>query len=177
MLWAWAKRRHPKQSKKWIYSRYWKRWNGKIEFKADDTDKLLNHHETLIRRHVKVQGTRSPFDGDWVYWATRMGRHPEINDKLASLLKKQQGKWAYCGLYFKEEDILAIVNNKIALAGKIRHRMESKLLHQHCHDKTTKASLKIVRGTERYGQITEEPSDGKSSCSFLEPSQRGDPLT
>ncbi|WP_220387732.1 hypothetical protein [Sporomusa ovata] len=26
-------------------------------------------------------------------------------------------------------------------------------------------------------QITEEPSDEKSSCSVLEPSQRGDPLT
>lgn len=106
-----------------------------------------------------------------------MGRHPEINDKLAGLLKKQQGKCAHCGLYFKEEDILAIANKKIALTGKNRYRMESKLLHKHCHDKATTTHLKIVGGTERYGQITEEPSDGKSSCSVLEPSQRGDPLT
>lgn len=78
---------------------------------------------------------------------------------------------------YQEEDILATANNKIALAGKNRYRMESKLLHQHCHDKTTKVNLKIIGGTERYGQITEEPSDEKSSCSVLEPSQRGDPLT
>jgi hypothetical protein len=25
---------------------------------------------------MKVQNTRSPFDGDWVYWATRLGRDP-----------------------------------------------------------------------------------------------------
>ena len=96
--------------------------------------------------------------------APGMGRHPEINDKLAGLLKKQQGQCAHCGLYFKEEDILAIANKKIALTGKNRYRIESKLLHKHCHDKTTKTHLKIVGGTERYGQITEEPS------------QRGDPL-
>ena len=142
MLWAWAKRRHPDKSKRWIYCRYWKRWNGKIEFKADNTDKLLNHHETPIRRHIKVQGNRSPYDGDWVYWATRMGRHPEISDKLAGLLKKQQGLCVHCGLYFKEEDRLSIAIKKIALSGKNRYRMESKLLHKHCHDKKTKTYLR-----------------------------------
>ncbi|MBD2347197.1 hypothetical protein H6G18_24150 [Anabaena subtropica FACHB-260] len=28
-------------------------------------------------RHIQVQGSRSPFDGDWVYWSSRMGKHPE----------------------------------------------------------------------------------------------------
>lgn len=142
MLWAWAKRRHPDKSKRWIYCRYWKCWNGKIEFKTDNTDKLLNHHETPIRRHIKVRGNRSPYDGDWVYWATRMGRHPEISDKLAGLLKKQQGLCVHCGLYLKEEDRLSIAIKKIVLSGKNRYRMESKLLHKHCHDKKTKTYLR-----------------------------------
>ena len=54
---------------------------------------------------------RSPFDGDWLYWATRMGRYPGLDKKVAEALKKQQGKCAMCGLYFTELDLPNTVTN------------------------------------------------------------------
>jgi RNA-directed DNA polymerase len=154
MLWAWAKRRHPKKSKYWIYNRYWVIYEGKRVFKDKNSPSLLKHPQTPIHRHIKVQGTRSPFDGDWLYWATRMGRHPEIENNIAKALKKQQGKCAVCGLYFTEMDMPCIYNLKEK--GQIKTYW---LAHNHCKGKSTK-----------YGQVAEEPDDGKLSCPVLEPS-------
>lgn len=67
---------------------------------------LKKHSETPIVRHIKVQGERSPYDGDWIYWGSRMGKHPEVDTSTATLLKRQKGKCAHCGLYFKDEDLL-----------------------------------------------------------------------
>ncbi|MBA3531517.1 MAG: hypothetical protein H0T73_06295, partial [Ardenticatenales bacterium] len=49
-----------------------------------------------IQRHIKVRSTKSPYDGDWLYWSTRLGRHPAIGPRVARLLKQQQGRCAYC---------------------------------------------------------------------------------
>ena len=105
ILWAWAKRRHPKKSRHWIYERYWIKHKGILVFKDKDSPPLFGHKETPIHRHIKVQGMRSPFDGDWLYWATRMGRYPGLDKKVAESLKKQQGKCAVCSLYFNELDL------------------------------------------------------------------------
>ena len=58
-----------------------------------------------VRPCKTAQGMRSPFDGDWRYWATRMGRYPGLDKKVAEAMKKQQGKCAVCGLYFTELDL------------------------------------------------------------------------
>jgi RNA-directed DNA polymerase len=50
-----------------------------------------------IKRHTKVQNSRSPYDGDWIYWGTRRGEHPETTKAIGSLLKRQQGRCAWCG--------------------------------------------------------------------------------
>ena len=50
---------------------------------------------------MKVKGERSPYDGGLVYWSSRLGRHPELSKAKATLLKKQKGKCAYCGLHFQ----------------------------------------------------------------------------
>jgi RNA-directed DNA polymerase len=154
MLWAWAKRRHPHKSKHWIYNRYWVIYQGKRVFKDEDSSPLVQHPQTPIRRHIKVQGARSPFDGDWLYWATRMGRHPNVNSKVAKMLKKQQGKCAICGLYFTEIDQL--------VACKIAEKEQPRtywLIHKHCEKRST------LRG-----QGTEEPCAGKLASTVLEPS-------
>lgn len=41
--------------------------------------------------YVKVKGDKSPFDGNLIYWSTRMGRHPEMPTSKASRLKKHKG--------------------------------------------------------------------------------------
>ncbi|UBF28820.1 hypothetical protein K9N68_13820 [Kovacikia minuta CCNUW1] len=43
------------------------------------TSVLARHSHTVIQRHVKVQGQRSVFDADWIYWSSCMGRQPQVN--------------------------------------------------------------------------------------------------
>src|SRR5919198_679204 len=67
----WAYRRHPMQSVAWAIKRYWHRWDNRLTFATSATDPeavhLLTHSEVAIRRHIKISGNRSPYDGDWVY--------------------------------------------------------------------------------------------------------------
>jgi RNA-directed DNA polymerase len=83
----WGERRHPNKPKAWV---------------AD------KHADKAITRHIKVKGNKSPYDGDMVYWATRLGTHPEAPTKVATLLKKQKGKCNHCGLYFTDKDKIEI---------------------------------------------------------------------
>ena len=127
MLWAWAKRRHPKKSRHWIYRRYWVMHQGRLRFKDGKSPPLMIHKETPICRHVKVRGSRSPFDGDWLYWSTRMGKYPGMDKKVAKALKKQQGRCATCGLYFTEID--SPVLRTTSVEGR---PIASYLTHRHC---------------------------------------------
>lgn len=113
---AWAHRRHPHKSGYWRASRYWLvNQGGGWSFAAKQGDKRLQlrtHSQTPLVRHIKVQGHRSPFDGDWSYWATRMGKHPEL-PKLPNvnyverwakiiLLHESQKNWSEPGLFSDE---------------------------------------------------------------------------
>ena len=90
-LWHWSKRRHPNKSGTWRARTYWHPEKGGWRF-ATKTGSLHLHRMTPIKRHVKVQGRKSPFDGDWVYWTQRQGSHPQTPPKMAYLLKKQGGR-------------------------------------------------------------------------------------
>lgn len=130
-LQRWAKRRHPRKTPYWSHRRYWKRGATRQEF-SDGTGTLVYHRDTSITRHIKVRGDKSPYDGDWVYWSTRMGRDPTKPGWMTKMLKQQQGRCAHCGLYFMTEDVL-----------EVHHRDHDRknnrcsnlaLLHGHCHD-------------------------------------------
>ncbi len=72
---TWAKRRHPSKTAKWTAQKYWQTI-GQDRWRFATKDKqwnLTKHSETKIERYVKVQGERSPYDGDWMYWSSRMG--------------------------------------------------------------------------------------------------------
>ena len=99
--WQWSKRRHPNKSGTWRARTYWHPEKGGWHF-ATEKGSLHLHRMTPIKRHVKVQGRKSPFDGDWVYWTKRQGSHPQTPPKMAYLLKKQGGRCNWCLLYFKE---------------------------------------------------------------------------
>ena len=77
--------RHPNKSKHWIMGKYWRVDEGKgWRFQPPMEGRALTlHSHTPIRRHVKVQATRSSYDGDWVYWSIRLGRHPTISPRVA----------------------------------------------------------------------------------------------
>jgi len=96
---AWAYRRHPNKNGRWIASRYWLvNSGGGWVFAAKSGEQLLKlatYTHTPIVRHIKVRGNRSPFDGDWSYWARRTGSHPELPNHIARLLKRQRGQCSY----------------------------------------------------------------------------------
>src|SRR5262249_32816910 len=102
---AWAQCRHPKKSRFFLAEKYWHRNRGTWDFATSEGSHLYRHSQTAIRRFVKVQGTKSPYDGDWKYWTIRMGRHPEAPAYLATLLRRQQRRCTMCGLVFRPDDL------------------------------------------------------------------------
>jgi RNA-directed DNA polymerase len=129
----WAFFRHPRKGRQWVIRRYWRvdSGNGWI-FEAKDGLTLNQHSNVPISRHAKVQGEASPFDGNWSYWAARRGQYPGIPRRLASLLKKQQGRCEACGLYWRPEDLIEIHH----LDGDHDNNRYVNLaaVHRHCHD-------------------------------------------
>ena len=95
--------------------------------------------------YIKVKGDKSPYDGNLIYWSTRMGRHPEMPTSKAIRLKKQKGKCNWCGLHFREEDVLE-EDHIIATALGGKNEYENlQLLHAHCHDEKTALDMKEIR--------------------------------
>ncbi|NET85801.1 MAG: group II intron reverse transcriptase/maturase [Moorea sp. SIO1F2] len=96
LLWnklrRWGYRRHPNKSRTWVTKKYW----GTIGednwvFMTNGNNYLPKHAKTEIVRHIKVQETRSPYDGDLIYWSTRMRKHPEMTTQKGRLLERQEG--------------------------------------------------------------------------------------
>jgi hypothetical protein len=71
-------------------------------------DQRLGYADVPIKRHVQVAGTKSPFDGNWVYWSKRLQHYPLLTFRQAKLLKKQEEKCRWCRLYFKQGDMIEI---------------------------------------------------------------------
>ena len=140
----WAYRRHPRKSKKWIVDKYWKTVGGDNWVFGDKDVNLHKHPSTPIVRHTKVKGEASPYDGNTKYWATRMGRHPELSGSVARLLKKQKGKCAMCNRTFREDDVIE-KDHIIPKALGGNHTDNIQLLHGHCHDEKTKDDLKAIK--------------------------------
>ncbi|MCY7277116.1 MAG: group II intron reverse transcriptase/maturase [Phormidesmis sp. CAN_BIN44] len=149
LLRSWAEHRHPLKSQYWISDKYWlidKGGGWKFAAKIQDSiKKNAKHSETPIERHIKVQNSRSPYDGDWIYWSSRMGKHPEVNGRVAALLKRQKGKCPECQLYFREGDILEVDHIIPRSQGGKDEYINLQLLHRHCHDtKTARDPLPVA---------------------------------
>jgi RNA-directed DNA polymerase len=156
---AWAKRRHPNKSGEWVSKRYWHslggdNWVFATRKEGENPLWLLNHADTPIVRHVKVKGESSPYDGNLVYWSTRMGNNPEMPNRVSKLLKKQKGKCTHCGLFFRENDVME-VDHRIPKSKGGRDSYENRnLLHRHCHDTKT---------------VNDGSLGNKSGCNSTEP--------
>ncbi len=144
-LWSWAKRRHSKKSRHWIARKYWHPERGTWEFATSDGLRLYRHNRKHILPHAKVQGRRSVYDGDWAYWATRLGRHPALPTSVAILLKKQRGKCPWCGLYIRTEDVRENDHILPRIAGGEDDVLNRQLLHGHCHDEKTRLDMEARR--------------------------------
>jgi RNA-directed DNA polymerase len=76
---GWAIYRHENVNKTWTT----KGNNHWVFATKDGQHWLTKHSDTVISRHIKVKDSRSPFDGDWVYWSTRKGDYPETPKQLS----------------------------------------------------------------------------------------------
>jgi 5-methylcytosine-specific restriction endonuclease McrA len=113
--------------------------------------RLLAHNEFSCSStdYVKVKGDKSPYDDDLVYWSTRLGKHPQMPNRKAKLLKQQKGKCPWCGLSFQEWDVLEVDHiTPRAIGGKDEYK-NLQLLHRHCHDEKTSLDLIEIRKKDR----------------------------
>ncbi len=156
----WVDKRHPnKPWKKYKKPKYFKTVGGDNWVFSDGNYRLLDHKKNYDESKKKntrkkgrkkqgetfkkVQNTRSPYDGDIVYWSSRLGKHPNMPTSKAKLLHRQKGKCTHCGLSFKDEDVMEIDHITPRKAGGDSSYKNLQLLHRHCHDKKTREDLKI----------------------------------
>ncbi len=80
--------------------------------------------------HIKVQGNRSPYDGDLIYWSQRNSKL--YDGKTAELLRKQNHTCGYCGIKFIYEEKVHLHHTD----GNHDNWKSKNLLvvHESCHD-------------------------------------------
>lgn len=162
---TWATRRHPHKSKHWIREKYWGVDKGEgWKFQTQETY-LYKHTLTHIQRHVKVRGKASPYDGNLLYWSTRLRAHPAIGSTRGKVLQRQQGKCKWCGLKFKDGDSIELDHHIPRSLGGKNEMGNLMALHLHCHDQRHANS---VRGINENDHRTEEPDEGKAFTSGSE---------
>jgi RNA-directed DNA polymerase len=146
MLWAWARRRHPKKNKGWVKARYFRptrtrEWNfGDAVVRGGAT--LPRHSDTRITRHTKVRGRTSPLDPDArPYWDERRRERLEarsFSKRWQELLRSQGHACAECGVPFDPDADLGMMDKHHT---KPRHKGGGnetgnlRLLHRWCHHK------------------------------------------
>jgi RNA-directed DNA polymerase len=160
--------RQPNKPRPWITSQDWRVDDGRGWAFQPPTRGVgrARHADALIQRHVKVQGARSPDDGDWGYWSSRLGRHPEVTPRVARLLQPQQGKGRECGRYCMDGDTLAVEHICPKRDGGSDASANLQLLHRPCHIRKT-ARENGHTGTYDKRHVAEEPDERKRSCPVL----------
>ena len=167
----WGLNRHSNKRSHWVNNKYWSRKGGRNWiFGTEDSCELIDPRYTKIKKHIKVRGNSSPYDGNNTYWASRLGRHPQLPNRVSWLLKKQKGKCNWCGLSFMDGNIMEI-DHIIPKSkdGKDEYN-NLQLLHGHCHDDKTLLDF----STDDNSQIFEEPYEVKVSRTVLKTSREGD---
>lgn len=135
---------------------------------------LAQHQKVRCQRHIKVRGIKSPYDGDWLYWAARWGRYPGLSSKLALLLKRQLGCCAQCGLVFTWSSLLEV--HHINGCHQDDRLDNLQVLHRHCHDQAHGAVRLRSFRTNDNDSPAEEPCEVKVSRTVLKPSGGGNPF-
>ncbi|MCL2923400.1 MAG: reverse transcriptase N-terminal domain-containing protein [Trichodesmium sp. MAG_R04] len=114
LLWKrlgrWASRRHPNKSATWVKNKYFLNVKEARNWVLNDGEYILNKHSDVsIIRHIKVKGNKSPYDGDWTYWSSRIGKYPGLRKEVTTLFKRQKNKCASCGLTFRPMEVDHII--------------------------------------------------------------------
>jgi RNA-directed DNA polymerase len=156
-LWQWAKRRHPKKSRRWIKDRYFqvrggRHWvfHGVVAGREETIQPvwLFAASRVPIQRHTKVKGEANPYDPSWEpYFEERLGV------KMAGTLI---GRWTLRNLWLEQGGICPVCNQKITtVTGWHNHHIlwrthggkdttENRVLvHPNCHQQIHSQGLDV----------------------------------
>jgi RNA-directed DNA polymerase len=140
LLWKWARKRHPKMSKVKLKDKYWHKI-GKQNWvfgvldpqKKKVTLRLQLHSKVPIKRHVKIKGKASPFNGNIIYWAKRTGKSIMLPEYKARLVREQKGRCGICGAVFLPNDIIERDHIIPKSQGGKNRRSNVHAVHHYCH--------------------------------------------
>jgi RNA-directed DNA polymerase len=95
-------------------------------------------------KHVKVKGTKSPYDGDITYWSERNSKL--YDNKTSFALKRQHHSCASCGLKFMGEERVHLHH----VDGNHDNWKQKNLvaIHESCHDYLHMSKSKKLRTSE-----------------------------
>lgn len=170
---SWALRRHSTWTKertlrKYFLSGTWpyqgKKYHSQWVFAAESST-LQSHCSTgnskgdslplifLIRlawiasrKHVKVKGSKSPYDGDSIYWSQRLSKHSLLGREVTFLLKRQSGFCSRCRAPFITGDVMEVDHIIPRSSGGKDLYVNKQLLHKQCHILKTSEDVKNTRG-------------------------------
>jgi RNA-directed DNA polymerase len=85
------------------------------------------------RKHVKIVGNKSPFDGDHIYWGQRLAKYSGLSTSTKYLLQEQKGRCAICKDAFTINDRLEVDHIIPKSQGGKDIYDNLQLLHKTCH--------------------------------------------
>jgi RNA-directed DNA polymerase len=145
-LWRWAKRRHPKKSKRWTYGRYFEVGQYGATFYANSRDRrgqpihlrLERMPAIPIVRHVKGKGRASPDDPTLqAYWDSRrckMGRQRVAKGStLYGIAAAQRWQGLGCGQALFDGQEVHLHHRIPVHAGGSDESENLQWLHAACH--------------------------------------------
>lgn len=128
---------------------------GKEKGSNNEIKEIWLPHLTWIKskKWVKVKSTKSPFDGDHVYWASRMASYNRLPTRVSKLLKLQKGICPYCQNKFHLESVMEIDHiQPIALGGKDVYN-NLQLIHKYCHIEKTRIDRQNIQNWKESRKI------------------------
>jgi group II intron reverse transcriptase/maturase len=81
-------------------------------------------------KHVNVKGTKSPYDGDIIYWSQRESKL--YDGETSKALKRQNYSCAHCGLKFIGEERIHLHHKDENYSNWCKQNLEA--LHESCHN-------------------------------------------
>ncbi|MHC0067549.1 group II intron reverse transcriptase/maturase [Nostoc sp. UIC 10890] len=123
-----------KHSLWFLSSRAYTVFNKETKQNRYSSEKLIKKAFPTIpyseNKHVMVQGTKSPYDGDTAYWSKRNSKLYDGETSIA--LKKQNHRCASCGLKFIDDERINLHHIDRNHANWKKNNLEA--IHESCHD-------------------------------------------
>lgn len=142
LLWKWARKRHPRQSRVWIYDKYWKRVDKRLTFVAH-SDKDLTHYKMTPYRFTtlpirRLKGETNVFlltNKEYIYKIWNIKKVNLEAGLRQTLWRGQKGICPCCNLPLQGSgDNLTDIHHRLPLSkGGSNQLSNLELIHEHCH--------------------------------------------